>query len=225
VIAGHELLEVAVRHGYGSTEAFGRAFRAVHGASPGEVRRNGGPLRSQPQLRFHLTVEGSTAMQTRIVERPAFRFVGHATRVPLIYEGENPHIAAHVASIPPEEHLRLKALGTTEPGGLLAVTDDLDADRVEGSMLTYLHGVAVTAGSPTPEGLDAIDAPAGTWAVFRSAGPYPETLQATWGATATDWFPSNPYRLRPGPEVVAVLDRAEDFSTATCELWLPVERA
>ena len=25
--------------------------------------------------------------------------------------------------------------------------------------------------------------------------------------------------------MVAVLDRAEDFSTATCELWLPVERA
>jgi AraC family transcriptional regulator len=24
---------------------------------------------------------------------------------------------------------------------------------------------------------------------------------------------------------VAVLDRAADFSTATCELWLPVERA
>ncbi len=31
--------------GYGSAEAFGRAFRAVHGASPGEVRRDGSPPR------------------------------------------------------------------------------------------------------------------------------------------------------------------------------------
>lgn len=38
-----DLLTVAVRHGYGSSEAFGRAFRAVHGASPAEVRRDGGP--------------------------------------------------------------------------------------------------------------------------------------------------------------------------------------
>jgi AraC family transcriptional regulator len=47
VIGGEDLLSVAVRHGYGSIEAFGRAFRSVHGAGPSEVRRNGGPLRSQ----------------------------------------------------------------------------------------------------------------------------------------------------------------------------------
>ena len=225
VIGGQELLAVAVRYGYGSTEAFGRAFRAVHGVAPGEARRAGGPLRSQPQLRFHLTVEGSTTMDTRIADRPAFRFVGHAARVPLIYEGENPHIAAHVAAIPPEEHVRLKELNNTEPSGILAVTADLDPDRTEGSMLTYLHGVAITAKISVPDGLDVIEVPAGAWAVFRSSGPYPETLQNTWAATATDWFPSNPWRLRPGPSVVAVLDRAEDLSTATCELWLPVERS
>jgi len=50
-------------------------------------------------------------------------------------------------------------------------------------------------------------------------------LQATWAATATEWLPSSPWRLRPGPSIVAILDRAEDFSEATCELWLPVERA
>jgi AraC family transcriptional regulator len=61
--------------------------------------------------------------------------------------------------------------------------------------------------------------------VFRSEGAYPAALQTVWAATATEWFPSNPWRLRPGPSIVAVLERAEDFSTATCELWLPVERA
>ena len=226
VIAGEDdLLEIAVRYGYGSTEAFGRAFRSVHGAGAGDVRRDGGPLRTQPQLRFRLTVEGSTSMDTRIVKRPAFRLVGHATRVPLIYEGVNPHIRDHVASIPEKEHLRLKQLGNTEPAGLLQVSDDLDPDAVEGSELTYLHGVAVIEETPVPGDLDVIEVGAGTWAVFRTSGPFPTTLQETWAATATEWFPSNPWQLRPGPSVVAVLDRAEDFSTATCELWLPVEGA
>lgn len=102
---------------------------------------------------------------------------------------------------------------------------DVDPDYTAGSELTYLHGVAVSADAPVPDDLDAIEVPAGAWAVFRTAGPHPATLQATWAATATDWFPSNPWRLRPGPSIVAVLDRAPDFSTATCELWLPVERA
>ncbi len=225
VLAGGELLDIAVRYGYGSTEAFGRAFAAVHGASPGDVRRDGGPLRTQPQIRFRLTVEGNTPMDTRITEQPALRLVGHSARVPLIHEGVNPHIQAHIASLPATEHARLKALSSAEPEGLLQVSADTDPDYAEGTELTYLHGVSVSANSPVPDDLDVIDVAAGSWAVFRSSGPYPAALQSTWAATATDWFPSNPWRLRPGPSIVAVVDRAEDFSTATTELWLPVERA
>jgi AraC family transcriptional regulator len=219
-----DLLGIAVRYGYGSTEAFGRAFRSVHGAGPAEVRLDGGPLRTQPQIRFRLTVEGSSPMDARILDRPAFRLVGHAARVPLIHEGVNPHIQAHIASLPLEEHGRLKALSNTEPAGLLQVSADVDPDYSEGSELTYLHGVAIEPDADVAEDLDAIEAPAGTWAVFRTSGRYPDVLQSTWAATATEWFPSNPWRLRPGPSIVAILDRSDDFSTATCELWLPVER-
>jgi AraC family transcriptional regulator len=225
VVGGGGLLGIAVRYGYGSTEAFGRAFRSVHGASVGDVQRDGGPLRTQPQLRFRLTVEGNTIMDTRITDRPPFLLVGHATRVPLIHKGSNPHIQNHIASLPVSEHTRLKELSNTEPGGLLQVSADVDPDYTEGSELTYLHGVAISDTSSAPNDLDCIEVAAGTWAVFRTEGEYPAALQEGWAATATDWFPSNPWRLRRGPSVVAVLDRADDFSTATCELWLPVERA
>lgn len=225
LVGDGDLLGIAVRYGYGSTEAFARAFRAVHGVSPADVRRDGGPLRIQSQLRFRLTVEGNTMTDTRIADRPAFHLVGYATRVPLIHEGINPHIQAHIASIPAAEHVRLKGMSNSEPAGLLQVSADVDPDYTEGTELTYLHGVAVDNATQVPEGLDVIEVPHGTWAVFRTSGEYPAALQSTWAATATDWFPSNPWRLRPGPSIVAVLDRAEDFSTATCELWLPVELA
>jgi len=223
VTGSGDLLGIAVRYGYGSAEAFGRAFLSVHGVSPGRARRDGGPLRSQPRLRFRLTVEGALPMDVRIVTRPAFRLVGHATRVPLVHQGVNTAIQEHVTSLAPQEHVRLKGLGDTEPHGLLAVSADIDPDRREGTELTYVHGVAVTDAVEVPDDLDVIPVAAGSWAVFRAAGPYPSTLQAVWAATATEWFPSNPWQLRPGPEVVAVLDRADDFSTATVELWLPVE--
>ena len=223
VVAGDPVLDIATRYGYGSAEAFGRAFAAVHGSSVADVRRDGGPLRSQPKLRFRLTVEGSSPMQTRIADRPAFRLVGHATRVPLIHEGVNPRIQEFIASLPVTEHARLTQLSSTEPSGLLQVSAEVDADYAEGSELTYLHGVAVDG--EAPDDLEVIEVEAGTWAVFRTSGAYPAALQQTWAATATEWFPSNPWQLRPGPSIVAVLDRADDFSTATTELWLPVERA
>ncbi|GAA1745210.1 AraC family transcriptional regulator [Dietzia kunjamensis subsp. schimae] len=224
VVGDEDLLTIAVRYGYGSTEAFGRAFRAVHGVSHGDARRGGGPLRSQPVLRFRLTVEGSRPMDARILERPAFCLIGHAARVPLIHEGANPHIRDHVASIPAAEHERLKALSETDPAGILQVSADVDPDYSEGSELTYLHGVAVDADSAVPDDLDVLDQPAGTWAVFRSSGAHPSALQEMWAATATDWFPSNPWRLRPGPSILAILDHSADLTTATCDLWLPVER-
>lgn len=218
-----DLLELAVRYGYGSTEAFGRAFRAVHGTGPGDVRRQGGPLRTQPTLRFRLSVEGTTPMDVTIVDRPSLRLVGHAARVPLIHEGINPHIQAHIAAIAPEEHQRLKELNDTDPAGILAVTADVDPDAPEGSMLTYLHGVALDPATPAPADLAAIAVDAGAWAVFASQGPHPEALQRMWAATATDWFPSNPWRLRPGPSILRYLELTD--AHATCELWLPVESA
>ena len=163
-------------------------------------------------------------MDARIAQHPDFLLIGHSARVPLMHHGANPNIQALIASLPAAEHVRLKGMSNTEPGGLLQVSANVDPDYTEGSELTYLHGVAVSADTSAPQDLDVIEVPAGSWAVFRVSGPYPAALQSTWAATATEWFPSNPWRLRPGPSIVAVLDRAADFSTATCELWLPVER-
>jgi AraC family transcriptional regulator len=217
------LLDVAVRHGYGSVEAFGRAFRAVHGISPADARREGGPLRTQPTLRFRLSVEGSTPMDVTITHLPATVLAGHAVEVPLLHEGVNPHIQAHIAAIPPEEHARLKALGNAEPSGILAVTADIEPDAPEGTLLTYLHGVALQVATPVPDDLDVIRLDDGTWAVFAARGPFPQTLQDLWAATATEWFPSNPWRLRPGPSIVRYLEFTGDF--ASCELWLPIEQS
>lgn len=217
------LLDLAVRYGYGSAEAFGRAFRSVHGTGPAEVRRHGGPLSTQPMLRFRLSVEGSTPMDVTITHRPEFVLAGHSVQVPLIHKGINPHIQEHIAAIAPEEHARLKALANTEPAGILAVTADQEPDAPEGSMLTYLHGVALAAATPVPEDLDTIRTDAGTWAVFHSSGPFPEVAQQVWAATATDWFPSNPWRLRPGPSILRYVEFTG--TNATCELWLPVEKS
>ncbi len=217
------LLDVAVRYGYGSVEAFGRAFRSVHGTSPAEVRRDGGPLSTQPMLRFRLSVEGSSPMDVTITDRPAFVLAGHAAQVPLVHRGVNPHIQDHIASIPPAEHARLKAMSDTEPGGILAVTAGQEPDAPEGAMLTYLHAVALRVDTTVPDDLDTMPVEAGTWAVFHSSGPFPDALQQTWAATATDWFPSNPWRLRSGPSILRYLELTE--TEATCEIWMPIEPA
>lgn len=160
-------------------------------------------------------------MDVSITDRPELRLVGHATTVPLIHEGVNPHIQRFIAALPVEAHARLKALPGSDPAGILAVTGDTAPDAPEDSEVTYLHGVALAPGAAAPQDLSLMTVPAGAWAVFHSSGPHPDALQRVWAATATDWFPSNPWRLRPGPSIVRYLELTE--TAATCELWLPVE--
>ncbi|WP_097873826.1 AraC family transcriptional regulator [Streptomyces sp. ms184] len=216
------LLDVAMRYGYDTGEGFARAFRAVHGIGPGEARRTGAALRSQQRLTFRLVVEGSSAMRYSLVEKNAFRVVGKKARVPLIHEGPNPAIAEFIRGIGREELDRIAALSDQEPAGIVGVSDQLDPSRAEGTELDYYHGV-VSAAEP-PDDLDALDVPAGTWAVFESEGEFPQALQYLWRDVFTQWFPSNPYASRPGPEILRVR-LTEDGQRAEAELWIPVERS
>ncbi|MCT6779945.1 AraC family transcriptional regulator [Streptomyces sp. CS7] len=216
------LLDVAMQYGYDTGEGFARAFRAVHGIGPGEARRTGAALRSQQRLTFRLVVEGSSAMRYSLVEKNAFRVVGKKARVPLIHEGPNPAIAEFIRGIGREELDRIAALSDQEPAGIVGVSDQLDPSRAEGTELDYYHGV-VSAAEP-PDDLDALDVPAGTWAVFESEGAFPQALQYLWRDVFTQWFPSNPYASRPGPEILRVR-LTEDGKRAEAELWIPVERS
>ncbi|MCG5439214.1 AraC family transcriptional regulator [Micromonospora foliorum] len=222
VLAGERtLLDVAVRYGYGSTEAFARAFHAVHGVGPGEARRTGAALRAQPRMSFRLTVEGSGSMEYRIVDKDAFALVGRKARVPLVHEGMNPAIVAFIRSIDKETTGRIEALSDQEPKGIVNVSDNLADSRQEGTELDYWHGV-VTSAAP-PEELDALPVQAGSWAVFTTSGAFPQAVQHLWRDVFTQWFPSNPYRSRPGPEISRVRVSA-DGTQADAELWIPVER-
>jgi AraC family transcriptional regulator len=223
VLADREsLLDIAVRYGYGSGEAFARAFRAVHGVGPGEARRTGAALVSQPRLTFRLTVEGSSSMRYRVVDRPDFTVVGRKARVPLIHAGPNQAIIDFVRGIDRVALEQLEKLSDQEPDGIVAVCDDLDPSRAEGTELDYYHAV-ITSAAARPEGTTALAVPAGTWAVFTTSGPAPRAIQELWRDVFTEWFPSNPYRSRLGPEILRTRLSA-DGTEADAELWLPVER-
>ncbi|MFJ1991656.1 AraC family transcriptional regulator [Streptomyces asiaticus] len=222
VLAGERtLLEIAVRYGYGSGEAFARAFRAMHGVGPGEARRAGASLSSQPRMSFRLIVEGSSSMRYRVVEKERFQVVGKKVRVPLVHEGVNPAIAEFIRGLGQETIRRIAALSDQEPEGILGVSDNLDPSRAEGTELDYYHGVVT--GAAAPEDLNALAVPAGAWAVFENSGPFPQALQYLWRDVFTQWFPSNPYQSRPGPEILRTR-LSQDGARADAELWIPVER-
>lgn len=161
-------------------------------------------------------------MRYRIVDKKEFRVVGKKARVPLVHEGVNSAIADFIRGIGPETLRRITALSDQEPEGIVGASDQLDPSRAEGSELDYYHGVVTHA--EAPEDMDVLAVPAGMWAVFENSGPFPRALQYLWRDVFTQWFPSNPYRSRQGPEILRVRP-TRDGEQADTELWIPVERS
>ncbi|KKI90111.1 AraC family transcriptional regulator [Bacillus sp. SA1-12] len=216
-----KVIDVAVKFGYNSPDSFTRAFQNLHGVTPSEVRYSNHSLKAFPRMTFQLSIKGGNSMNYRIEEKDGFYIVGLKKRVPIIFNGVNPDIAAMWESLDEEKIDQLKSLSNVKPLGLLSASTNFSEGRMEekGELDHYI-GVATT--KECPENLVNLEVPASTWAVFEAIGPFPETLQNIWGRIYSEWFPSSNYELKKGPEILWNENKDVTSPTFKSEIWIPV---
>lgn len=219
---GALVLDTALKYGYSSPDAFTRAFYSLHGVTPAEAKNTGQPLKAYPRMTFQMVIKGVNEMKYRMVEKEPFYIVGLMKRVPLIYEGANPEIDAMWQSLDMDTITTLKALSNVEPRGMISASTNFSEGRLDGGELDHYIGVATTLESP--ENLARLEVPACTWAVFESVGPFPETLQNTWGRIYAEWFPSSGYEQVRGPEILWNENKDVESPTFRSEIWIPVKK-
>ena len=71
-----KIIDVAMRYGYQSPEAFARAFKTLHGIMPMAARTQGTALKAYPGFSFHISIKGDLAMNYRLEQKPAFEMFG-----------------------------------------------------------------------------------------------------------------------------------------------------
>ncbi|NMO94246.1 AraC family transcriptional regulator [Paenibacillus lemnae] len=215
------VVDVAVKYGYTSADAFSRAFQALHGISPSLVKSHAPSLIAYPRMTFQLTVQGGNAMNYRIVEKEAFRIAGIMKRVPIQFDGVNPEIASMWKSLTTEDIELLKKLSNIEPQGLISASVNFSEGRME-EKGELDHYIGAATSKECPENFSTLEVPALTWAVFEAVGPFPETLQHVWGRIYSEWFPSASYELARGPEML--WNEGKDVSSPQyrSEIWIPV---
>lgn len=217
------ILDVAVKYGYNSADAFSRAFQALHGILPSEVRREGKLLKAYPRMTFQLSIKGGCALNYRIVEKESFKLAGFKKRVPMVFEGINPEISKMTGLLTPEIIDRLKSISNIEPRGMISASANFSEGRMEekGDLDHYI-GVATSRDEPTE--FDELVVEAGTWAVFESVGPFPATLQEIWGRIYSEWLPSSGYEVVEGPEILWNESPDTSHPEYRSEIWIPVKK-
>ncbi|MEO4052802.1 AraC family transcriptional regulator [Solibacillus sp. CAU 1738] len=216
-----KIIDIAIKYGYNSPDSFTRAFQNFHGVTPSEARNNGQQLKAFPPMTFQLSIKGGNEMNYRIEEKVGFNIVGIMKRVPIIFEGENPEITAMWKSLTMEKIGQLKKLSNVEPVGIIQASTNFSEGRMEekGDLDQYI-GVATT--QECPENFSKLEVPALTWAIFESTGPFPTTLQETWGRIYSEWFPSSNYQVAEGPEILSIKTKDLTSPSVTSEIWIPV---
>ncbi|MFQ3544670.1 AraC family transcriptional regulator [Halobacillus rhizosphaerae] len=218
-----KVIDAAMKYGYHSPDSFTRAFHNLHGITPSEARTNGQQLKAYPAMTFQLSIKGGNAMNYRIEQKDAFNIVGIMKRVPIVFEGENPEIAAMWQSLSKDQIEQLQKLSNVEPKGIIQASTNFSEGRMEekGELDQYI-GAATTG---EDEGsFSKLEVPALTWAIFEATGPFPNTLQDTWGRIYSEWFPSSNYQVTEGPEILSIKSKDLASPSVKCEIWVPISQ-
>ena len=217
------IIDVAVKYGYGSADSFTRAFYSIHGILPSEARNENIQLKAYPKMTFQLSIKGGCEMNYRIVEKEKFNLIGLKKRVPIIFEGVNPEIAKMSEFLTPDVVKQLKTISNVEPLGIISASTNFSEERMEETgELDHYIGVATSNNEITK--FDVLEIDAGTWAVFESIGPFPETLQNVWGRIYSEWFPSSGYEAAKGPEILWNESPDTAKPRYKSEIWIPVKK-
>ena len=208
-----DILAVALAHGYGSHEAFTRAFRDHFGATPETVRAQGSLDSVSFQEPIRMYAQKSTQLTApRFEQREALLIAGIGARYA---QGGDPAIpsqwqrfAPHIGHVPHQTGDVAYGVG--------ANFDD------EGAF-DYIAGVEVSRFANLPEGFTTIRLPPRRYAVFTHRGhvsSIPATMKGIWG----EWLPSSGHKFADAPFFERYDDRFNPRSgDGEVELWLPLE--
>ncbi|EUJ47426.1 AraC family transcriptional regulator [Paenilisteria rocourtiae] len=218
-----KIIDIAIRFGYESPDAFTRAFQSLHHVTPTQARKDTVQLKAFLPMTFQLKVQGGNLMDYRIETKEAFKIVGISKRIKLVYEGVNPQMDDMWARLKPEDFVALKKLSNIQPSGIICASTNFGEGRQEGAELDQYIGVATTVDN-IPARWETLNVLPSNWAVFTVCGEFPQALQDVWARIYSEWLPTSGYEVVPGPEIL--WNESPDTSKPDykSEIWIPVIR-
>jgi len=210
-----KIIDIALKYGYQSADAFARAFHNMHGITPSNARNKGITLTSYSRIAFSLSIKGVIAMNYKIVEKEKFTVVGIKEFTSTI-DGENRrNIPQMWRNLSRERYEELMRLSNAEPSGVLGVCADMYNNGFD-------YWIAAATTNPCPSALSSLDIPASTWAIFEATGPLPDALQELWTRIYTEWLPASGYEHAPAPEIEWYSEGDSSSDSYKSEVWIPV---
>ena len=217
-----KVIDIALKYGYESPDAFAVAFRRMHNLSPTAARKRGAALKAYPRLTLSITMKGDVEMNYRIEQRPAFQATGKVMATSNIDNkqlGELPAFWIRCSQDGTLDALYRIGGGPVTGRELLGICFDCHPD----GRFSYMIGVGTDGNQQVPDGMETVDIPASTWAIFDSVGPMPDAIQLVWKRIFEEFMPTSDYRHAGTPDFELYYPGDNDANYRS-EVWIPVVR-
>jgi AraC family transcriptional regulator len=218
-----KVVDVSLKYGYESPEAFTKAFKRLHGITPSALKKIDGRIKAFPKISFQISIKGECEMIYRIVEKEAFKAFGAGfvtTTVNNVAYTEIPEFINKIFEDGTHDRIN-KILGHTK-GSLL---NGFHYDFKEDGTRKYMMGYEMRETEISSE-FTILQIPKLTWAVFEGHGTMPDNfiMHDIWKSIYSEWFPSSGFEQVEGPCLEKNFWSDEEFAGYTCEVWIPVKR-
>ena len=203
-----KIIDIALKYGYQSSDAFSVAFKHVQGVAPSMVRKNNIELTFYCRLYFALTIKGVDKMNYKIINKESFKVIGRRRTTP--YGGGTWVIVKSDGSAETMEELsgHLCDLGLCFGFG-------------EDGSNDYMCGIEWD--KEDIEEFDSYTYPYATWLIFEANGKISEqVLNNVWQRVNHEFLPQSKYKKSglPTIEKYILWDDAADICKV--EIWIPV---
>lgn len=209
-----DILAVALDAGYGSHEAFTRAFRDQFGLTPEMVRAQG--HLHNIQLVEAIIMDNTS---TGPVDPPRFEQAG-----PLLFAGLNARYNCETnAGIPAQWQQFTQYIGHV-PGQVGQTAYGLCYNSDDDGNMDYMCGVEVTDFSRLPPELSSLRVAPQRYVVFTHR-EHISTIRATWAAIMGTWLPASGLGLADAPSFERYDERFDPITgVGGLEIWIPITR-
>ncbi|QKS73044.1 AraC family transcriptional regulator [Paenalkalicoccus suaedae] len=208
-----KVIDVAVKYGYQSPDAFSRAFQSYHGVTPTVARETEQSLKAYPRMSFQLSIEGGIEMNYRIVEKEAFQVIGVNYEVKMNGDELTPSYEKMLTDISEETMNELASLSTQAPHGVVHATANYQEGADGQATFDQYIGAATKVGDVSSYA--TLEVPKHLWVVFEVEGEW-AAVEEQWQRIYTEWLPSSSYELAEGPEILSSQDNKS-------EIWVSIK--
>ena len=202
------ILDIALKYGFESHEAFSRAFKNLHGVVPKMAKKDGNEFKNFSKANLDIEVNANNILSYRIESKDIIKVSAFFRKFNIENKDEIPKYWKEL-----KESGTLEKISNNYKKDLLGICIGTQSD------FEYKYGIGIeqTEDVETNIEMETIEIPKSTWVVFKCKGQDEKDINELWTRIYKEFFITSSYKQCMDIDF-------ELYDDENTEIWIPISK-